>query len=186
MRSSTTLYTFHADKLSRTVGAGPLTIANDPQVVHFVFQEHENLIADLNSTLGAQNFSTLLEFQPLNAYWPEIGVQRGGNMLGLDRNPRNRLYLALSATLVSPESGAFYPQIYEKVAGAKQRIKAFSQSVGSAEDFIYLPYADASQDPLGSYGAEQVRFMKEVSKTYDPQGFFQRRINGGFKLDRVT
>jgi hypothetical protein len=50
---------------------------------------------------------------------------------------------------------------------------------------VYLPYAKALQDPLGSYGADNVRYMKEVSRRYDPTRFFQRMVPGGFKVDRV-
>lgn len=51
-------------------------------------------------------------------------------------------------------------------------------------DFVYLNYADVSQDPSGSYSEENVRFMKKVARDYYPQGFFQKRVNCGFKLDR--
>lgn len=170
----------------RNVGAGPITIANDPQILHYCFEQHALLAADLNKTLGPDNFTTILETQPLPTYIVDIGVQRGGNMLGLDRKPRNRMYLSLGMTLLTPAAVEKLPQVYEMVAAASRRVVAFAESVGGAEEFVYLPYADATQDPLGSYGEENVRFMKEVAAKYDPRGFFQQRVNGGFKLDRVA
>jgi hypothetical protein len=167
-------------------GGGPGTIANDPQVVRFCFEEHTRLVADLNATLGPQNFSTILEFQPLSSYWAaDIGAQRGGNMLGLDRDSHNRLYYALGATLLTPGSVEQVPNVYQKIKASVQNITAFAKSVGGYEEFLYLPYSDASQDPLGSYGADNVRYMKEVAKKYDPEGFFQDRVPGGFKISRV-
>lgn len=160
-------------------------MANDPRVVRYCFEQHVNLVADLNATLGPQNFSTILEFQPLPAYFAEIGVQKGGNMLGLDRSPHNRLYFALGATLLTPDAVSKLPQIYQKVAATVQKVEAYAASIGSNEEFIYLPYADASQNPLGSYGAANVQYMKQVAKDYDSKGFFQRRVPGGFKIDRV-
>lgn len=154
--------------------------------MRYCFEQHVSLVADLNATLGSQNFSTILEFQPLPSYFADIGVQKGGNMLGLERNPRNKLYYALGVTLLTPDSVSRLPQTYQKVAAAVQKVQKFAESVGSKEDFIYLPYADASQDPLGSYGAANVRHIRQVSKAYDSQGFFQRRVPGGFKIDRVV
>lgn len=106
-------------------------------------------------------------------------------MLGLEGNNRNRLYFALGVTLLTPDSVSKLPQAYQTVATTVQKILAFAESVGSNEDFIYLPYADATQDALGSYGAASVQHMKQASKDYDPQRFFQRRVPGGFKIDRV-
>lgn len=170
---------------NRNVGAGAKAIANDPQIVRKVFQEHDDLVKDLNSTFGPQNFSTILEFQPLPTYYTDISVQRGGNMLGLDKNPHNRLYYALGTTLLTPASLAQVPQVYQKVAAAVQRIDAFAKSVGGYDPFEYLPYADAAQDPLGSYGADNVKYIRQVAQRYDPDSFFQRRVPGGFKISRV-
>lgn len=66
-----------------------------------------------------------------------------------------------------------------------QRIEAFATSVGSNEDFIYLAYADAAQDPIGSYGTANVKHIRDATKRYDPDGFSQNRVPGGFKISRV-
>ena len=150
----------------------------------YLFEQHEQLIATLNTTLG-KNFSTMIEPQPLPSYFADIGVQKGGNMLGLDRKPRNRLYFALAVTLTSAESVKQQPQVLEKLLAAIERIKAFAEAVGAGEEFVYLPYAKALQDPLGSYGADNIRHMKKVSRQYEPTRFFQRMVPGGFKIDRV-
>lgn len=154
-------------------------------MVHYLFEQHDDLVSDLNATLGPQNFSTIIEMQPLPTYFVEHGIQKGGNVLGLDQNLHNRLYFSLGATLLTPDSVKQLPLVYQKVAAASRRVEVFAQSVGSGEKFQYLPYADASQNPLGSYGAANVQFLKQVAKAYDPDGFFQRMVPGGFKIDRV-
>lgn len=53
-------------------------------------------------------------------------------------------------------------------------------------DWVYVNYAHPGQDGLGSYGTENVRWMKEVAAKYDPEGFFQQRVPGGFKIGRVA
>ncbi|KAK8008108.1 hypothetical protein PG991_010659 [Apiospora marii] len=169
----------------RSAGAGPVTIANDPRVMRYCAEQHESLVEDLKTFLGPKNFSTILDFQPLPSYVAEIGVQRGGNMLGLDRSPRNRILFAAGAILTTPSSADQFPQVYQKVAAMVQRIEAFATSVGSNEEFVYLAYADAAQDPLGSYGAANVKHVRDAAKRYDPDGFFQHRVPGGFKISRV-
>ncbi|KAM0714996.1 hypothetical protein Q7P37_009461 [Cladosporium fusiforme] len=169
---------------SLNVGAGAVTIANDRRVVRYLFDQHVELIASLNATIGG-NFTTMIEMQPLPTYFADIGVQKGGNMLGLDKDPRNKLYFALAATLTSPECFDQQPQVLLQVLGAVEKVKAYAKLIGADEDFVYLPYAKALQDPLGGYGADNVRHIKEVAARYDPTRFFQRMVPGGFKIDRV-
>lgn len=45
-----------------------------------------------------------------------------------------------------------------------------------------MNYASAGQPVIEGYGEENVRFLREVSRKYDPKGVFQRRVPGGFKL----
>ena len=153
--------------------------------MRYAFDVHAELCADLNATLGSQAFSTILEFQPLPTYFAEISDQKGGNMLGLNRSSRNRLYFAMGVTLRTQEAVNKIPQVYQLSAAAATNVTSFAQSIGLDDEFVYLPYADASQDPLGSYGAVNVAYMKRVAKTYDPSGFFQNRVPGGFKISRV-
>lgn len=62
----------------------------------------------------------------------------------------------------------------------------FAESVGGAEDLIYLNYASSRQESLGSYSAKNLEYMRKVAETYDPEGVFQTRVPGGFKLSRAA
>lgn len=106
-------------------------------------------------------------------------------MLGLERTSRNKILFISSVILRGSGSEDQYPQVYQQASAMIQRIKTFANSVGSSEEFVYLNYAAAAQDPLGSYGAANVEHMKQVARKYDPHGTFQRRIPGGFKIGRV-
>ena len=61
-------------------------------------------------------------------------------------------------------------------------VNGIAQGMGLLHGFQYLNYADPSQDPIGSYGKDNVRGMREVSRKYDLKGVFQRQVPGGFKL----
>jgi hypothetical protein len=66
------------------------------------------------------------------------------------------------------------------------RIRAYAVSIGADNPYLYLDYADITQDPLASYGAENVKKMKAAAKKYDPEGVFQNLVPGGFKISKVA
>jgi hypothetical protein len=148
-------------------------------------QEHSKLVADMNATLGPQGFSTIMDFQPLPSYLSDISVRKGGNMLGLERDPRNKVFWAIGVTMLGTQSQDQYSQVWQRVNGAAQNVETYAKSINGSAEWIYLNYAHSNQDVFGSYGAENVAFMKKVAKKYDCPGFFQRMVPGGFKLDRV-
>ena len=49
-------------------------------------------------------------------------------------------------------------------------------------NFVYLDYANQVQDPIQSYGPENVARLRAAARKYDPRGVFQRLVPGGFKL----
>lgn len=68
-------------------------------------------------------------------------------------------------------------------------IKAvLDQSVAAAKEaglyhpFKYMNYAAADQDPIESYGAKNVEFLKRVRRVNDAEGVFAKLVPGGFKI----
>lgn len=55
----------------------------------------------------------------------------------------------------------------------------------SALDFIFLNDASHDQNPLASYGTENLAKLREISRAYDPEQIFQKLQNGGFLLSRA-
>lgn len=64
-------------------------------------------------------------------------------------------------------------------------LSAYAARIDADNPFIYLDYADISQRPLESYGAENVAKIKAVAAKYDPEGVFQHMMPGGFKISQV-
>lgn len=64
-------------------------------------------------------------------------------------------------------------------------IQKFAQEHETTVEYLYLNYADKDQNPLSTYGADKVAFMKKVAKKYDPLGVYQRLLPGGFKISQV-
>ena len=69
------------------------------------------------------------------------------------------------------------------IRDAIERIDAFAVANKTDHRFRYLNYCGSWQRPFDGYGPENLRFLREVSKRYDPDGFFQKACAGGFKLD---
>lgn len=57
-----------------------------------------------------------------------------------------------------------------------------AKSRGVYDNFKYLNYANGNQDPIGGYGEQSKAKLQEASRKYDPEGFFQKALPGGFKL----
>ncbi|KAF2721408.1 FAD binding domain-containing protein [Polychaeton citri CBS 116435] len=169
-----------------TLNAGTyLTIANDRRVLRYCIDQHDILVADLKTILGSEDFWTVVDFQPLPSYFAEIGARNGGNMLGLERDSRNKFMFVAGVTLLTSKGEEQYPRVHQKLSAMITRVEAFSKSVGSNEEFVYLNYAHANENPLGSYGKASVDHIRKVAHKYDPHGFMQKRVPGGFKIDRV-
>lgn len=62
------------------------------------------------------------------------------------------------------------------------QIIAAAKAAGLWNKWIYLNYADASQDPISGYGPANAAKLRAVSKKYDPGQVFQKNVPGGFKL----
>jgi hypothetical protein len=56
---------------------------------------------------------------------------------------------------------------------------------GALVDWLYVNYADgASQDPLATVGAGNAARLRDAARRYDPDGVFQTRCPGVFKISR--
>ncbi|KAK3935951.1 hypothetical protein QBC46DRAFT_357856 [Diplogelasinospora grovesii] len=162
------------------------TFKNDPVILQYCVQLHEEYVATLKqSGVGAGDFETMMFFQPLPSYVGQLGRKNGGNMLGLDHVTENAVLWTggVAVNPNAPEGALALAQAELNAMSAK--IKQFAGSVNGGMELVYLNYADASQDALGSYGTDNVQFLRDVAKRYDPLGAFQTRIPGGFKIGRV-
>lgn len=104
--------------------------------------------------------------------------------MGVERQEADGLLFQAAAMLRTPEQEAF---AYPKIKAWIEAVRAFAATEidGGLLDWTYLNYADRSQDPFGSYGAGNVRRLKDVAVRYDPDGVFQKLCPGGFKISHV-
>lgn len=101
-------------------------------------------------------------------------------MFGLERIKDDCILLVWAIELDTPEEMAQFgfPGLKQTI----EEIEAYAKELDADVPFRYLNYCDGSQDPLRSYGEENVRKMKAAATKYDPTGVFQTRVPGGFKI----
>lgn len=156
---------------------------SDPAVLRLCVKLHENLVEAMSQSVGVNDFTTQVFFQPVPKFFGDIGKEKGGNMLGLDSLNSNAILFVVGAGLTTEEPALAIA--HERLGRMAAQIKQYAASIGADLPFLYLNYADESQNALGSYPKENVQHMLDMAAKYDPDAVFQKRIPGGFKISRV-
>ena len=118
-----------------------------------------------------------LVLQPL---FPLTVKKSQPNVLGLDT--RTEPLVIVLFTVVWKDT-ADDELVDRTTRGIIQDIDHHASSKGTADPYRYLNDCDSWQSPFDGYGADNKRFLQEISRQYDPDGLFQRACIGGFKLD---
>ncbi|KAF1940626.1 FAD-binding domain-containing protein [Clathrospora elynae] len=182
IRNMSSLAAELAGATTHSVYFGTLTFANDLRVMTKAHEIYMDVVSNLK-VKGKGDWQIYVLYQPLPpAYWRQ-SVAKGGNSLGLEHFGDQ--VLCLYQPYISWQ-GAEQDALFEG-AGADlvNRIRGYAESIGADNPYLYLNYADKTQDPLAGYGAESVKRMKAAAEKYDPVGVFQNLVPGGFKISTV-
>ena len=128
---------------------------------------------------GLQGLYYALTFQPLCICTLKASEARGGNSLGLNSEGGA---LAVVQLLAHWESADDDHTIIPAGRRFIQLTNAIAQGQGQASGFRFMNYAYKGQDVIEGYGEEAAAKLRAASKKYDPEGFFQTGVPGGFKL----
>jgi hypothetical protein len=156
------------------------TFKNDARIVMKAAELHEELVEKLKVLIPDGDFVTQCLFQPFPKLFGQISAKTGGNVLGVHQQPHNALlWLAVTQVRTVEQEKFAYGLVHDWV----KSLQRFAGSIsGGNLQWTYLNYADKSQDPLKSYGTENLHFMQNVAEKYDPKLVFQKLCPGGFKL----
>ncbi|KAL2865132.1 FAD-binding oxidoreductase [Aspergillus lucknowensis] len=160
-----------------------LTFKADLRIILKAAAVFEALIQTMKTQIPDGNFHFSMVLQPLPPSFGKHSAARGGNMLGLDRIDDDCVLLVWGVLVDTAEVSTTIG--FPALKGAIDEIESYAKSLGGDVGFRYLNYCDGSQDPLGSYGAENIRKMREAAAKFDPEGVFQTRVPGGFKISKV-
>ncbi|PTB65129.1 FAD-binding domain-containing protein [Trichoderma citrinoviride] len=153
-----------------------LTFGPSSEAMLDIFNALNGSLYDFNPVGGVTwNFA----FEPLPSVMLSHADATGGNVLGLKPEDGNSVVLLFSALWPNSSSN---DAIYQKGRDTFTAVKWAAERKGVLRKFEYLNYAGPHQSPLASYGADNLNFLRRVSKKYDPTGVFQSKVPGGFKL----
>ncbi|KAL7929298.1 hypothetical protein V8C35DRAFT_316036 [Trichoderma chlorosporum] len=159
------------------------TFKNDVRVVAKAAELHEKLVEELKCFIPDGDFITQCLFQPFPQLFGQHSAAAGGNVMGVEKQPDNGLLWLAVAQVRTQEQERF---AYNLVRNWVQDVKQFAATIDGNLPWTYLNYADKSQDPLASYGLDNVRKIKKVAAKYDPGQVFQILSPGGFKISNVS
>ncbi|KAF6803041.1 FAD binding domain-containing protein [Colletotrichum sojae] len=150
-----------------------------------VLNKAADIFVELTQDINDSNVpaSVNFVFQPLPKNL--ASVTPGQNILGFDGNlPADSVLFEARGTLAAPDA-AYEGALQSKMARAIEELRAYSASQEGHSTYLYMNYANPEQDVIGSYGEKNVQFLRETAAKYDPTGFFQHRVPGGWKVGRV-
>jgi len=155
------------------------TFKNEKAVFHEILTRRTQFVEDFKTQSPDGDFYVHGIFQAIPTLFAEHAVAKGGNMLGLDRVEDNAVLFQIQMMVKGEYQEA---EARSRLVDFFDGLKEHTVEVGADVDWVYLNYADYTQDPFAGYPADNVAFMKEVAKKYDPRRVFQERMPGGFKV----
>lgn len=141
----------------------------------------KQFVDELLQAMPADELVSQSLFQPIPQTFADIGVAKGGNVLGLDHEEGNALLWLSAASVNDPKHEGLLKIKSRAMADELQR---YAVSISVDHPWVYANYADPSQSPLASYGEENVQFLRGLSSKYDKDGFFQRFAPEYLRLPR--
>lgn len=152
------------------------TIKLDKQLLLDLSELFNKAIESIKTVPG---LTMSMVFQPLTKHMLQQSALKGPNVLGLlpERGP-------LLITLLNSvhANAGDDTKVITAATSLLSQIEVLAEQRGLGERYRFLNYAYKSENPIESYGPDNVSFLQAVSKKYDPSGFFQTRVPGGFKL----
>ena len=144
---------------------------------------HEQFVEELKVIIPEGNFLTECLFQPLPMQYGRTSAERGGNIMGLSQQPEDGVLWVAIVVVEKPEQEKI---AYPKLQAWGEAVRDYALSIDDGLlPWIYMNYADKSQQPLASYGIENVKDLRDAAAKYDPSGVFQKLCPGGFKISDV-
>ncbi|KAK7986876.1 hypothetical protein PG988_001864 [Apiospora saccharicola] len=153
---------------------------NDPRIIKFAADKHEELIAGKLAGLVSQDnqLVTLCSMFPLTQAMIAHGKANGGNAMNLEAKSKGEngvLFLA-SLAIDGAENEAVALLIMKQW---QDEVDAYATSLGVNWEWRFLNYAYAGQDPVATYATDKI---KGAAGKYDPDGVFQKLRRTGHRI----
>ncbi|KAJ1325410.1 chitinase [Microdochium nivale] len=128
------------------------------------------------------DFLNYITFQAIPRVLFAHSTDKGGNVLGIEGREDDAILFQMQHMVRSAEEAR---DARAQLLEIRHVLKGANVADGVDVDWEYLGYADGGQNPLATYGTDNVAFLKEVAAKFDPEGVFQTRMPGEFKISKV-
>ncbi|GLB13082.1 hypothetical protein AtubIFM61612_000481 [Aspergillus tubingensis] len=119
-------------------------------------------------------------FQPMSSLAMKQSQKNGGTPLGLEAVGQQWCLSMADWKHAKDED-----RVREAVRKIVDVAEATAKQAGAYLPYRYSNYASRDQDPLSSYGSENLARLKSIAAKYDPDEVFQKLQNGGWLLSKV-
>ncbi len=124
-----------------------------------------------------------LVFQPLTKGILSKSAALTGNSLGLSPEDGPLVITLLNSVHINASDDK---KVIAAVLDLIQQIDTLAAQKGKSARYRFTNYGYKTQRILEGYGKDSLANLRAVSNKYDPQGFFQNVVPGGFKLSQVS
>ncbi|KAI0128315.1 6-hydroxy-D-nicotine oxidase [Xylariales sp. AK1849] len=159
-----------------------VTGKNDERFIRNAVAAQASFVAGWQADQDA-DFLNYITFQAMPTLLFKHSVEKGGNVIGMDRETDNAILFQMQHMVRTAEQEA---EARTRLIAMRQAIKDYDVENDIHVEWEYMGYADGSQSPISTYGAENIQFIRDVAANYDPEGVFQHRVPGGFKISNVA
>ena len=151
--------------------------------VHFMLHVRELWLEALKPLQSVPGLMLSLVFQPLTKGMLAKSAQLGGNSLGLSPDDGPLVVTLLNSVHAN---AADDEEVVTAVLGLIRAIETAAARQGISARHRFTNYGHKDQKILEGYGSKSIAKLQAVGRKYDPEGFFQRMIPGGFKLSNIS
>ncbi|KAL2197763.1 hypothetical protein P885DRAFT_77441 [Corynascus similis CBS 632.67] len=154
-----------------------------PDLLLDIFSMWQDFVERLLETAAADDFTVtpFLIFHPISLNVLDAMQVNGGNALGLEPEDGPIMIVQMNVLWTS---AALDDTIQDGLRDLVASVETLAASRGARpkNGYIYMNYADKSQDVYAGYGEENLARLRSVARRYDPEGQFRRLWRGYFKL----
>ncbi|OBT71610.1 hypothetical protein VF21_08949 [Pseudogymnoascus sp. 05NY08] len=153
-----------------------MTIKNSPSLMLEVVALYKAQTATITTVKGV---FPVISFQVISMATIAQFTKNGGNSLGITGDDGTLILISTSNRWSNAaDDAAMYAMADNFYASAK----ATATAQGLLHPYIYMNYADGSQDVFTGYGAANKAKLLATAEKYDSFGVFRNLLPGGHKL----
>ncbi|OBT43624.1 hypothetical protein VE00_05233 [Pseudogymnoascus sp. WSF 3629] len=153
-----------------------MTIKNSPSLMLELAELFKRQITAVKAVKGV---FPVISFQVISLATIAQFAKNGGNPLGITADDGTLILMSTSNRWSdAADDAAMYAMADNFFAAAK----ATATAQGLLHPYVYMNYADGSQDVFTGYGAANKAKLLATAKKYDSFGVFRSLLSGGHKL----